>query len=395
MTKQRYKVIDTQRGMLGMCYILEPDLTFPANDVIGYKNVMVVRDAVGGKRLEPKGAFDDHAEWGVCQVGTAAAFVKPQDKVVEDEADMALFGAPGCFTWRGNVFGQQVGTVRRYNVAVSHDSFLKYSKHGHMGMSVTSGRFFNGKVYYVTGAPQAGSDSTTRTGEIYFFETDPSGTQLQLDVPLTLRGEAFGAGFGYSLATLDANGDGSPDLLVGAPFYDGGKPGEGGAVYLYLSRAEKLNPQKRIKIVGRQRESQFGLALTYLADLNRDGFNDFAVGSPYEDNGGAVYIFFGGLRGVSTAGPNDVLLKAELAAEQVITASDLRVHVPFLTPDLSTFGSSLSGGMDMDKNGYPDLLIGAYQSNMAFVLRSRPIIDITTSVDDRNLKGIDPGKAGE
>ena len=81
-----------------MCYILEPDLTFPANDVIGYKNVMVVRDAVGGKRLEPKGAFDDHAEWGVCQVGTAAAFVKPQDKVVEDEADMALFGAPGCFT---------------------------------------------------------------------------------------------------------------------------------------------------------------------------------------------------------------------------------------------------------------------------------------------------------
>ncbi len=53
------------------------------------------------------------------------------------------------------------------------------------------------------------------------------------------------------------------------------------------------------------------------ADLNRDGFNDFAVGSPYEDNGGAVYIFFGGLRGVSTANPNDAFLKAELAAEQV------------------------------------------------------------------------------
>ena len=62
----------------------------------------------------------------------------------------------GCFTWRGNIFGQQVGTVRRYNTAVTHDSFLKYSKHGHMGMSVTSGKFFNNKVYYVTGAPQAG-----------------------------------------------------------------------------------------------------------------------------------------------------------------------------------------------------------------------------------------------
>ncbi len=37
-----------------MCYILESDLSFPPNDVIGYKNVMVVRDAVGGKKLEPK-----------------------------------------------------------------------------------------------------------------------------------------------------------------------------------------------------------------------------------------------------------------------------------------------------------------------------------------------------
>jgi hypothetical protein len=50
--------------------------------------------------------------------------------------------------------------------------------------------------------------------------------------------------------------------------------------------------------------------------------------------------------------------------------------------------------MDMDKNGYPDLLVGAYQSNLVFLLRSRPIIDITTSVDDSNLKGIDPGRSG-
>ena len=189
-----------------------------------------------------------------------------------------------------------------------------------MGMSVTSGRFFNSKVYYVTGAPQAGKDSTTRTGEIYFFETDPSGNQLQVDPKLTLIGEAFGAGFGHSLATLDANGDGSPDLLVGAPFYDGAKPGEGGAVYLYLSKNTRLHHLRRIKIVGRQRDSQFGLAITSLGDLNRDGYDDFAVGSPYEDNGGAVFIFFGGARGVSTHGPTDDYMRADTAAEQIITA---------------------------------------------------------------------------
>jgi hypothetical protein len=53
-----------------------------------------------------------------------------------------------------------------------------------------------------------------RTGEIYFFETDPSGSELQMDPTLTLRGEAFGAGFGYSMASLDANGDGSPGANV-------------------------------------------------------------------------------------------------------------------------------------------------------------------------------------
>lgn len=278
-------------------------------------------------------------------------------------------------------------------VAVNRNSFLNFTKHGYMGMSVTSGKFFNHKLFYVSGAPQGGKDSS-RTGEIFFFEVDPSGSYLKADPDHVLRGESFGAGFGYSLSTLDANGDGWPDLLVGAPFHDGGKSAEGGMVYLYLSQGPNLGKQPRLKILGRQRESQFGLTITTLGDLNRDGFEDFAVGSPYESKGGAVYIFFGGQRGLSTVGPADVLVKAEIVAEQIITGEDLKKYIPFANEGIVTFGSSLSGGMDMDKNGYPDLLVGAYQSNMVFLLRSRPIIDITTHVDDRNLMGIDPGKAG-
>jgi len=38
-------------------------------------------------------------------------------------------------------------------------------------------------------------------------------------------------------------------------------------------------------------------------------------------------------------------------------------------PGAETFGWSLSGGMDMDQNQYPDLLIGAYSSNKAAFLR--------------------------
>ena len=356
---------------------------------------MVVRDAIGGKRLQPIGsAFDDHAQWGVCQVGTAATFVKEEDIEEEADQDLALFGAPGCFTWRGNILGQSVGTIRRYDVAVNFDTMRQYSKHGHMGLSVTSGRFFNGKVYYVSGAPHAG-DEDRRAGEIYFFRKDSSNNMFQPDESLTLRGDVFGAGFGYTLATMDANGDSSPDLLVGAPFHDGGKSGKGGAVYLYLSEKRSLKGNShRVKIIGEQLESQFGISLASVGDLNLDGFDDFAVGAPYEAGGGAVYVFFGGPRGLRSFGPSDEFLSAAEVADQVIHATDLVGSIRELPAGLETFGSSLSGGMDMDNNGYPDLVVGAFQSNMVFLLRARPIIDITTFVDESNLKAIDPGKAG-
>ena len=45
------RVKDSKRGMLGMCYILGPDLSLPRDQSIGYKNIMVVREALSGKRL--------------------------------------------------------------------------------------------------------------------------------------------------------------------------------------------------------------------------------------------------------------------------------------------------------------------------------------------------------
>ena len=110
-------------------------------------------------------------------MGASASFV-------ESSSDsLALFGAPGCFTWRGNVFGQRVGTLNRYDVAVDRSTASRFSKHGHMGLSVASGRFFGGRVYYASGAPHAaatlsdaedrsGGGGEDRTGEIYFFRRD-------------------------------------------------------------------------------------------------------------------------------------------------------------------------------------------------------------------------------
>lgn len=50
-----------------------------------------------------------------------------------------------------------------------------------------------------------------------------------------------------------------------------------------------------------------------------------------------------------------------------------------------TFGYSLSGGLDMDNNKYPDLLIGAYEDAAVFLLRARKIIDISTYIRQNGI----------
>ena len=102
--KRSFKVIDSKRAMLGMCYILEADLSLPRDTNVGANNVLVVREAMQGKKLSVMHNFEDHNKYGVCQVGTAAHWARNSSQ------DYALFGAPGCFTWRGNLLGQ-VGNI--------------------------------------------------------------------------------------------------------------------------------------------------------------------------------------------------------------------------------------------------------------------------------------------
>jgi len=67
-----------------------------------------------------------------------------------------------------------------------------------------------------------------------------------------------------------------------------------------------------------------------------------------------------------------------------------------------TFGYSLSGGTDMDQNGYSDLLIGAYENDAVILLRSKKIIDISTyiryakqdGIYQDTIEPIDPNRIG-
>jgi hypothetical protein len=103
----------------------------------------------------------------------------------------------------------------------------------------------------------------------------------------------------------------------------------------------------------------FALGQSQPLDIHVEGLRmcvphitDIAVGAPYDgpEGRGAVYIFHGSDKGIMEK------------PSQVIQAEN--VH-----STLSTFGFSVAGGMDLDENEYPDLVVGAYEADTAVFLR--------------------------
>ena len=101
----------------------------------------------------------------------------------------------------------------------------------------------------------------------------------------------FFSSFGYSLASVDLNGDGFSDLIVGAPFYEGL-----GAVYIYMNSPTKgINAESQtFKLVGTESEGRFGFSVAHAGDLNNDGFEDLVIGAPYAGQG-RIHVYLGKL----------------------------------------------------------------------------------------------------
>ncbi|MEP7342393.1 MAG: Ig-like domain-containing protein [Acidobacteriota bacterium] len=118
-------------------------------------------------------------------------------------------------------------------------------------------------------------------------------------LPLSLSDD--GDLLGSSVATGDLNGDGIPDLAIGAPGANG-LGFDNGKVYVFFGSAKltgsiDLALQKAdVEILGEAAGDRFGTSLA-IADLNGDGKNDLIIGAPKADgsglaDAGKVYAIF-------------------------------------------------------------------------------------------------------
>uniref|UniRef100_A0A672MY93 Integrin alpha-5-like n=1 Tax=Sinocyclocheilus grahami TaxID=75366 RepID=A0A672MY93_SINGR len=161
------------------------------------------------------------------------------------------------------------------------------------------------------------------------------------------------------------------DLLVGAPMFmlrdSDGRLEELGRVYVYMQNGPlDLTPQLP-HLTGTQTFGRFGSSITPLGDLNQDGYNDVAISCPFggENKQGLVLIYNGHVGGLREK-PSQVI------AGQWASAT------PSALP--ASFGYALRGGKDLDNNGYPDLIVGAFGADTAVLYRSRPIVNTSATL---------------
>ena len=159
------------------------------------------------------------------------------------------------------------------------------------GYSVTGGGDSDGDGYddVFVGAISWDSSSRADLGGVFGYAGDPAGP-----VSAWFAGGTFtGVEFGIAITIAgDANDDGYADLLVGTRHAN--------AAFVYLG-GPTGPPPVWSHIFGGPSGGAFGYALSYLGDINGDGFHDVIVGAPGRGFGGEASSNLGRAGGVTFA----------------------------------------------------------------------------------------------
>lgn len=180
--------------------------------------------------------------------------------------------------------------------------------------------------------------------------TDPGGFTLRYD-----SDNGHQATFGYTAleAAGDFNNDGYDDFIVGDYRAISNGEAETGNAYLVLGGAttadtitisQTLTDPRVIKLAGTEGGSRTGYDVDGAGDVNGDGYDDLIIGAPQWGNTGAAFVVYGH---ATPAG--EIALQSDTAHVDVITGPQ----------DNASFGFSVAGAGDLDKDGLDDIAIGA------------------------------------
>jgi len=210
----------------------------------------------------------------------------------------------------------------------------------------------DGLADVIVGSPTSDLGDTD-AGSAWLFLGDRNG--LAATPAWEAHGNAAGDAFGEVATAGDVDGDGYSDFLVGAHEMSDLHP-SGGAVYAFRGAPDVPKTTSGWFAQGEQVEAWAGFRLANAGDVNGDGFDDLWVAAPNYDSGevdeGAVFLFLGGLQGLS------------YVSTWWAESDEAGAH----------FGYSIDNAGDVNGDGLEDLIVGAPESDSGSGLNGRAFI---------------------
>jgi hypothetical protein len=157
----------------------------------------------------------------------------------------------------------------------------------------------------LVGAARA-SVGHTWAGAAYLFS---GGAALDTLPGWTVYGEDGGDQLGTSVAAAgDVNGDGDPDILVGAPYWNGPGATDAGAAYVYYGGA-LLDTLPDYVIEGEETEENLGRSVAGCGDVTGSGYGHVVAGGPGATQSHSVVGRFVLSPGGDPPGPGDHIVE--------------------------------------------------------------------------------------
>jgi len=241
------------------------------------------------------------------------------------------------------------------------------------GQSVSEAGDINGDGYddIILGANAADPNGTS-SGESYVIFGKRDGFSASLNLSdldgasgFTINGIYEGDEVGISVSTAgDFNGDGFDDLIIGAHHSDSNGRADAGQSYVIFGKAESygstfdlssLNGTNGFAVSGISAGDRSGRSVSSAGDVNNDGFDDIIVGAyganPNNlDDAGAAYVVLG-----KPGGFVPMLDLSLLDGSNGFAVSGRSMD--------DRTGWSVDSAGDINKDGYDDIIIGAYRAD--------------------------------
>jgi hypothetical protein len=221
----------------------------------------------------------------------------------------------------------------------------------------------DGRPDALVGAPGVDNNGRTYSGTTYVVFGKATTTAIDLAALGTQGYRIDGAGAqdqaGVRAGSAgDVNGDGRPDALVAANATDNNARADSGSAYVVFGKATTtaidLNAlgTQGYRIDGAADDDQAGDAVANAGDVNGDGRPDALVGAPLADNNsradsGSAYVVFG---------------KATTTAIDLNALGTQGYRIDGAGAD-DYAGFSAANAGDVNGDGRPDTLVGAYQAD--------------------------------